>query len=209
MILYQHRTSSASWRVRIALRLKGLEAQSVMVDLRRGENLAEGYARISALQQVPCLEVDGVRVTQSVAIVEYLDETHGEPRLLPKEPLARAAVREIVEAVNAGIQPLHNLAVLASLEEQLEAPREAVLDWARHWVERRLQGVERLLCAHAGEFAHGDALSAADVFLFPQLSKARDLQVAIEHYPTAARVEEQLRSIPAFVETSPEALPHG
>ncbi len=201
--LYQERLSSASWRVRIALALKGIAYESVWIDLLSGEQRGEAYRSVNPLAQVPCLEIDGRRLAQSVAIVEYLDETRPEPALLPRDPAERARVREIVEAVNAGIQPLHNIAVLERLAAQFDAKADAAVAWCGYWIERRLAELEARLGEGTGRFARGDAVSAADVFLFPQLRKARELGVDVARFPRLAELEKILGELAAFRETAP------
>lgn len=204
--LYEHKTSSASWRVRIGLSLKGIPYRSVLIDLRQGDNLKPEYQDLSALQQVPCLFIDGAHLTQTVAILEYLDETRPQPAFLPTTPSLRATAREIVEAINAGTQPLHNLAVLRSLSEELDASSADALEWARRWARRRLEGVERLLRHNSGRFAVGDSITIADLFLYPQIEKVREMGVVTEDLEHVTRVMAALATNSAFTQTSPQAL---
>jgi maleylacetoacetate isomerase len=205
--LFHAKTSSASWRVRIALGLKRVPYVSVLVDLARQEQLSDAYRRVNPVAQVPCLEIDGLRLAQSVAIIEYLDETRHDPPLLPPTAAGRAVARQVVELINSGIQPLHNRAVMGRLGTQLGADPEAQREWARYWLERRLGQLETVLAPLAGRYALGDAVSMADVFLYPQVGKARDFGVRVDHLPTIARVLAALEDQEIFVASSPEALP--
>jgi maleylacetoacetate isomerase len=196
--LFQSTTSSASWRVRIALALKQVQYETVWVDLHKGEHLADEYAGVSPMQQVPCLEIDGQRLVQSVAIIEYLDETRPEPPLLPGDPVRRAAVRTLTEILNSVIQPMHNLAVRERLREQFGASESDVQAWCRYWIERRFAGLDRALAAHCGRFSVGDALTMADVFLFPQVGTSGRFDVDLAEFPAVSAVVNNLRELPPF-----------
>ncbi len=196
--LFQSTTSSASWRVRIALALKRIHYEAVWVDLHKGEHLLDQYAEVSPMQQVPCLEIDGQRLVQSVAIIEYLDETRPQPPLLPDDPSRRAAVRTVTEMINSVIQPLHNLAVRERLCEQFGASESDTQAWCRYWIERRLTGLDRALAAHSGRFSVGDALTMADVFLFPQAETSARFDVDLSAFRAVAAVMNNLRVLPPF-----------
>ena len=196
--LYQSKTSSSSWRVRIALALKALSYESVWIDLAAGEHLAEPYARIAATRQVPALETDGTILTQSVAIIEYLDEVCVTPPLMPSGSLARARVRAVVELINAGIQPMHNIAVRRRLAAQFSASDADGAGWARYWIETRFAALDRLIAGCAGAFACGDEVTMADVFLYPQVMASRQFSVELAAFPAISKVMDRLAQIPAF-----------
>ncbi len=196
--LYQCKTSSASWRVRIALALKGVDYETVWIDLARGQHLESAYARVARTRQIPCLEIDGRRLVQSLAIVEYLDETRPKPPMLPPDPLGRAVVRGLTEVINSTIQPLHNRAVRDRLQQQFDAPDCALKTWASYWIERGLGDLEQALSETAGQYCFGDQITVADAFLYPQLHIAPCFDVDAAVWPTIAGVIENLQSLPAF-----------
>lgn len=199
--LFHGRASSASWRVRIALALKQLPYDAVLVDLDGGENRGAAYLRTNPIGQVPTLEIDGHRLVQSVAIIEYLDETRPDPPLLPREPHGRATARAIVEVVNAGIQPLHNMPVRRRLTSQFGAGDDDVRAWIGHWVRLRTEGLETILTEVAGRFAIGDTVSIADVFLYPQIDKSEEFGVPPAEFSTLERLYRTLSALPAFADT--------
>lgn len=197
MKLYGYWRSSASWRVRIALNLKGLGYEYVPVHLVRdgGEQHGAAHQARNPMRQVPVLEVPGGRmISQSLAILEYLEEVHPEPALLPADPLLRAKVRQIAETMNSGIQPLHNLAVLQHVQS-LGADSMA---WGAHWVNRGLQALEAAVSEHAGRFCVGDQPTFADACLVPQLYAARRFDADLSLAPTLLRVEEACAALEAF-----------
>jgi len=196
--LYQAATSSASWRVRIALALKAVAYESVWLDLHADDHLTDGYGNIAPTNQVPCLEIDGHRLFQSVAIIEYLDETRAEPALLRGVAAERAKVRSIVELVNSGIQPLHNLAVLRRLGVQFGASEAAAKDWCRYWIERRFLALDRLLARTPGKYACGDELTLADVFIYPQVMTSGRFAVRVADFPVLSRVVANLAELAQF-----------
>jgi len=202
--LYHERGSSCSWRVRIALAWKGLDYTSCLLDWGSGELGGAAHRARSPFGQVPCLEIDGRAVSQSVAILELLEEI--VPELLPEEPLARARVRELVEAVNAGIQPLHNGGLIAPMQELFGLGPEAHARWSHYWLERRLDALEPRLADRPGRYACGDQPTLADVLLYPQLCKAEELGVALAPFPALAGLREALRELPAFATTGPDSL---
>ena len=168
MMLYEGWRSSASWRVRWALALKQISYQSVLVDIEAGEHLTV-LASLNPLRTVPTLEFDDGRVlTESVAIIEWLDETCPGPHLLPQDPYARARVRELVQIVNSAIHPLQNTAVRKAISSDAEAQRA----WMRPWIERGLGGYEAHVRDDAGRFSVGDELTMADLYLVPQVRNA-------------------------------------
>ncbi|MBS0320632.1 MAG: maleylacetoacetate isomerase [Proteobacteria bacterium] len=200
--LHQAATSSASWRVRIALALKGIAYETRWLSLERDENLAPGYVELNPVQQVPCLAIDGLMLTQSVAIVEYLDETRPDPPLLPVSAADRAYVRTVVEIVNSGIQPMHNRAVRRALVERYGAEDDARA-WSRYWIERRLAALERVVASRAGRYCLGDTVTSADVFVYPQLMTAARFAVDTTPLPVLLGIAERLRMLPAFRDSHP------
>lgn len=209
MELYDYFRSSAAYRVRIALNLKGIEADRRFVHLRRGEQRRPDYLSLNPQGLVPALVDDGRVVTQSLAIVEYLDETHPEPPLLPGDPASRARVRELSLAVACDIHPLNNLRVLKYLVGPLGVPDADKDEWYRHWVRVGFEAIEAMLTpgAGTGRFCHGDAPTMADVFLVPQVANAERLQVDLAPYPTIRRIAETCRALPAFAAAAPDRQP--
>ncbi|MBP2313561.1 maleylacetoacetate isomerase [Azospirillum soli] len=208
MKLHGYFRSSAAFRVRIALNLKGIEAEQAFVHLRKGEQKAAPFAGLNPHKLVPALEVDGRVLTQSLAIVEYLDETHPEPPLLPGDPLGRARVRSLALAVACDIHPLNNLRVLQRLKAMGHSQAE-VDGWYRHWIAEGLDGLEAQLAGdpQTGRFCHGNAVSLADVCLVPQMTNARRFDCDLSGYPTLRRIEEACLAIPAFADALPEHQP--
>lgn len=213
--LHGYFRSSATYRVRIALGLKGLAWETAPVHLVRdgGEQYAAAYRALNPLGEVPALELLGADgqpeavLAQSVAIMEYLEEAHPAPPLLPRGALDRARCRQLVEAVNSSIQPYQNLKVLRRLELELGADKAAVHAWAAHFIARGFDGLEVLLARTAGRFAFGDAPTLADVVLTPQVFNARRFSVDLSAYPTISRVEAEAQTLPAFQAAAPERQP--
>ncbi|WP_119355249.1 maleylacetoacetate isomerase [Azohydromonas sediminis] len=209
MQLYNYFRSSASYRVRIALALKGLEYDYVAVNLPANEQMAESYAAVSASRLVPLLK-DGDRLlTQSLAIIEYLDETHPEPPLLPEDPLGRARVRALALDVACEIHPLNNLRVLRYLVHDLKVSEDDKNRWYRHWVETGLAAIERQLADRpaTGRFCHGDTPTLADITLVPQIHNALRFECRLDHVPTVMRIFEHCMTLDAFAKTQPSACP--
>jgi len=207
MKLYGFWRSTATWRVRIGLAWKGIAYDYQPVHLRRGggEQNAEGWERINPMRQVPVLELDdGVRLTQSMAILDYLDETQPEPPLFPSGKLARARARQLAELVVSGIQPLQNTSVQRYVHEELGADEKA---WTRHWVEKGLTALEALAVETAGRFSVGDSVSVADLCLVPEMYFARRLGVDLSRFPTLQRIDAACASLDAFQKAHAEAQP--
>jgi maleylacetoacetate isomerase len=207
MILYGYGLSSASYRVRIALALKGLQVTHVAMDLRAGEQRHEEFLRINSQGLVPALVLDdGAVLTQSAAIIEYLDDVHPDPPLLPQTPLARARVRELAQAITCDIHPLNNLRVLQYLERELHRDKADREEWYRHWVRLGFEALERRLARDdaTGRFCHGDAPTLADVCLVPQVFNARRYAVDLEPYPRIAAIDAACRELSQFQAAAPE-----
>jgi maleylpyruvate isomerase len=213
--LHGYFRSSATYRVRITLGLKGLPWETAPVHLVRegGEQYSDAYRRLNPLSEVPALEIRGgdgqieAVLAQSVAIMEYLEEVHPLPALLPATPLERARCRQLVEAVNSSIQPYQNLKVLTRLQTELGADKTAVAAWAAHFIARGFDGLEVLLSRTAGLHAFGDTPTLADVVLVPQVFNARRFSVDLSAYPTISRVEAAAQALEAFQAASPERQP--
>jgi maleylacetoacetate isomerase len=208
LVLYSYWRSSASYRARIALNLKGLRYQTRAVHLVRdgGEQHGAAYAALNPQELVPTL-LDGDRVlTQSMAIVEYLDETHPQPPLLPADAVGRARVRELSQVVACEIHPLGNLRVLQRLGSQFEAGDEQKGNWMRHWIALGFQALETMLAnsQSTGHFCHGDTPSMADVCLVPQVYNARRWKLPLGDYPTILRIDAVCAAHEAFHAAAPE-----
>ncbi len=211
MKLYNYFRSSASFRVRIALNFKGLAYEQVPVHLTRGggEQLAPAFRALNADQLVPVLDDDGRLLTQSLAIIEYLEETHPQPPLLPADPVARAFARSIALSIACEIHPLNNLRVLRYLVRDLkvsEAQKEA---WYRHWVEQGLGALEARLVAEArsGRYVLGDTVTLADVLLVPQIFNAQRYDCRLDHVPVVMGIFERCMQLPAFIDAQPSRQP--
>lgn len=209
MKLYNYFRSSASFRVRIALALKGLEYEYVPVHLVKGEQLAPGYASLAPAKLVPLLQDGEHGITQSLAIIEYLDEIHPEPPLLPSDALGRARVRSLAMDIGCEIHPLNNLRVLKYLKNELGVGEEAKNAWYRHWVESGLEVVESRLRDDpaTGRYCHGDTPTLADCVLVPQIFNAQRFECNLDHVPTVMRVFEQCMQHPAFATAQPSRCP--
>jgi maleylpyruvate isomerase len=207
MKLHGYFRSSASYRVRIALNLKGLSAEHLTHHLRKGEQRAPNYLAINPQGLVPTLQDDdGTILTQSLAIIEWLDDIHPEPPLLPKDPLRRAHVRAFAQVVACDTHPIQNLKVLARLRE-LGVSDEQVTGWAA-WANREgLSACEKLIAGEAGPFCFGAAPTLADLCLVPQLANARRFGVDLAAYPRLLRAEEAAKNLRAFADAAPERQP--
>ena len=210
MELHGYFRSSASFRVRIALALKGLAFEHVPVHLRRGEQWRPPFAELSATRLVPLLrDGPGVTLTQSLAIVEYLEETHPLPPLLPADPLGRARVRALALDIACEIHPLNNLRVLRYLVHDLKVGEDDKDRWYRHWTESGLEAVERQLAGHpdTGRFCHGDSPTLADLVLVPQVFNAQRMACRVDHLPTVMRIVGECMRLDAFAQSQPSACP--
>ena len=208
MKLYNYFRSSASFRVRIALELKGLGYDYVPVHLVKGEHKQAAYSALAPEMLVPHLEVDGQNLAQSMAIIEYLDETHPEPALLPADALGRARVRALAQSIACEIHPLNNLRVLKYLVGTLQVSEEAKNTWYRHWVRQGLEAFEQQLAkSPAGRFCHGDTPTLADCCLVPQIFNARRFDTPLDGLPRVMAVFDACMALPAFQKAQPTSCP--
>ena len=207
--LYSYFRSSAAYRVRIALNLKSLPYEYLPVHLVKGEQRDERYRALNPQALVPMLVDDGEAITQSMAIIEYLDEKFPDPPLLPPTPDARARVRSVAQAIACDIHPLNNLRVLKYLTSTLGASEDAKNAWYRHWIELGLAAIEARLAADSrtGAFCHGATPTLADICLVPQLANARRYDFSIEAYPTLGRIESHCLELDAFARAAPDRQP--
>lgn len=207
MKLHGYFRSSAAYRVRIALNLKGLRADHLPHHLRKGEQRAPGYLAINPQGLVPALQDDtGHVLTQSLAIIEWLDETHPSPPLLPADPLRRAKVRAFALAIACDIHPVQNTKVLERLR-QLGIPEAKVTEWAAWVIREGFTACEALIAGEDGPFCFGDAPTLADLCLVPQLANARRFGVDVNAFPRLLKAEAAARALKAFADAAPERQP--
>ena len=208
MKLYTYFRSSAAFRVRIALNLKGLAYEPVFVHLAKGEHRAAAYAKVNPQALLPTLELDdGTRLTQSLAIIEYLDEKHPQKPLLPKDARERARVRSLSYLIASEIHPLNNLRVLQHLKRALGQSEEQVNAWYRHWIADGLAKLEAELASNKGRFCHGDAPTMADCCLVPQIFNAKRYHSDLAPYPSTMRVFDACMNLEAFDRAQPSKQP--
>ena len=204
MILHDFPLSSASYRVRIVLNLKGLDYEKRNYVLRAGEQRAPGYLDVNPAGLVPALETDGVRLGQSLAIIEYLDAVHPEPRMIPTDPVDRARAMEMALTIACDIHPINNLRVLQYLEHEMGQEKADVDAWYRHWVETGFATLEKLL--PDTEFAGGDAPGIVDACLVPQMFNARRFKVDLAPFPKVTAMADRAAALPAFIAAAPPAI---
>ena len=208
MKLHNYFRSSASFRVRIALELKALPYEYIAVHIARGDHKKEPYAALSADMQVPLLEVDGERLSQSMAILEYLDETHPVPALLPADALGRARVRALAQSISCEIHPLNTLRVLKYLVRELRVEEDAKNIWYRHWCREGLQAFERQLGPlPASRYCYGATPTLADCCLVPQIFNAQRFNVNLDGLPRTMAAFQACMALPAFQKAQPSACP--
>jgi maleylacetoacetate isomerase len=203
-ILYDYFRSSAAYRIRIALNLKGVDYESRQVDLRAGEQRSEEYRALNPQGLVPMLEIDGHRLTQSVAIINYLDLRYPNQPLIPASAAERAHVVAMAMAIACDIHPLNNLRVLNYLKNELGHSQEETDAWYAHWISEGLPALEAMAKPQAGKFLFGDAPTGADVLLVPQMFNARRFNVPVDAYPTLLRAEENANRLEAFAAAHPD-----
>ena len=203
-ILYDYFRSSAAYRVRIALNLKGVDYESRQVDLRAGDQRSDEYRALNPQGLVPMLEIDGHRLTQSLAIINYLDLRYPNQPLIPAAAADRAHVVAMAMAIACDIHPLNNLRVLNYLKNELGHSQDEADAWYAHWISEGLPALEAMAKPQAGKFLFGDAPTGADVLLVPQLFNARRFNVPIDDYPTLLRAEENADKMEAFAAAHPD-----
>lgn len=210
MKLYTYWRSSAAYRVRIALALKGVSYENGFVNIAPGklEQKSEAYAAVNPQMRVPSLELpDGSVLGQSMAIMEWLDETYREPPLLPAGREERARCRAFADLIACDIHPLNNSSVLADLKERFGADGEAIADWYRHWISVGFTALETLALARPGDFLFGDAPSLAEVCLVPQVANARRFETDLSAFPRLVELDARCRELDAFKAAAPENQP--
>jgi maleylacetoacetate isomerase len=203
-VLYDYYRSSAAYRVRIGLNMKGVEYEQRPVNLQKGEQKSGEYRALNPQGFVPMLEIDGHRLTQSVAILNYLDIRFPVPPLIPASAAERAHVVALVMMIACDIHPLNNLRVLKFLKGELGHSQEEVDSWYAHWITEGLRPLEAMAAPRAGKFLYGDAPTGADICLVPQLFNARRFNVPLDDYPTLVRADENANRLEAFAAAHPD-----
>jgi len=203
-ILHDYYRSSAAYRVRIALNLKGLDYVSRPVNLAEGAQKSAEFRSLNPQGLVPMLEIDGLRLTQSLSIIMYLATRFPEPPLLPEDPADAAHVRSMALAIACDIHPLNNLRVLKYLEGELGVDKDARDAWYRHWVSEGFTALEAMAAPRAGDFLFGDSPTIADVCLVPQMYNARRFDVPLDAFPTLVRADENATKVDAFARAHPD-----
>jgi maleylacetoacetate isomerase len=209
MKLYGYSRSSAAFRVRIALNLKNLDYDAASIHLRRGDQTQPAFLGVNPQGLVPALEIDGHTLIQSLPIIEYLDESHPLPPLLPPDAAGRARVRALAAIVGCDIHPLNNLRVLRYLQGSLGHDQAAIAAWYNHWIDTGFRAFESLLAGdrHTGAFCHGEQPGLADIALVPQVVNAERYQLDLAPYPTIARIFETCMKLDAFAAAHPGQQP--
>ena len=208
MKLHNYFRSSASFRVRIALELKGLQYEYIPVHIARGDHRKPPYSELAADTLVPMLEVDGEKLSQSMAIIEYLDETHPEPALLPTDAKDRARVRALAQSIACEIHPLNNLRVLKYLVRDMKLDDEAKNNWYVHWCRQGLEAFERQLVQRPPSiYCHGNTPTLADCCLVPQIFNAQRFKVSFDGLPRTMAAYEACMALPAFQQAQPSRCP--
>lgn len=203
--LYDYWRSSACYRVRIVLNLKGIAYETVHIGLLDGDQRSADYLAKNPQGLIPMIEIDGQRLTQSLAIIDYLDATRPEPPMVPKDPAARAHVLAAALAIAADIHPINNLRILAYLKDKLGADQAARDTWYRHWIAEGFAALETMLDPDA-PFIGGAAPGIADACLVPQMANARRFELPLDAYPTLVRIDAACNALDAFKRAHPEAV---
>ncbi|KAM8948527.1 maleylacetoacetate isomerase [Lycaon pictus] len=198
-ILYSYFRSSCSWRVRIALALKNIDYETIPTNLIKdgGQQFSKEFQALNPMKQVPVLKIDGITIGQSLAIIEYLEETRPTPRLLPQDPKKRAYVHMISNLIVSGIQPLQNLSVLKQLRQENNLP------WAQKAISSGFEALEQILQGTAGKYCVGDEVTMADLCLVPQVANAERFEVDLTPYPAISRINKTLLALEAFQVSHP------
>lgn len=209
MKLYNYFRSSAAYRTRIALALKGLDYEYISIHLAQGKQYEKSFGAMNPQNLVPVLDDEGHLLTQSLAIIEYLDETHPQPPLLPADALGRHRVRSLALVSACEIHPVNNLRVLNYLTQTLKVTDAERLEWYRHWVTLGFTALEARLASEAetGTYCHGESVTIADIVLVPQVANARRFDVDMAPFPTVARIDATCRGLEAFQQAAPENQP--
>ncbi len=197
--LYQGKKSSSSWRLRLALALKGLPFDSIIIDTSAGDTSKQIYLELNPMGQIPCLVVDGYPLSESLACIEWLDETYPDPPLYPKLPLDRAKVRQLALLVVSGIQPLQSGGV-----SKFHSPDEKErLKWAQHWITRGLNSYESLVSRTMRSFSFQDTITTADLCLIPQVGNAERYGVSVAKWPRIQKIVHHFKSHPVYAKSEP------
>lgn len=207
MILHGYWRSGAAWRTRIALALKGLTYEQRGVDLRTGAQRSDAFVALNPQGMVPALEVEGAVLTQSPAILEWLEEVYPAPALLPPDTVGRAHVRAMAALIGCDIHPLNNLRVGKALRETFGADQAAVDAWAARWIGPGFEALEALTARHGAGWCFGDAPTLADCYLIPQIYSARRFNVALDAFPRLLAIDAAAARHPAFIAAHPDAQP--
>ena len=211
MKLYDYAYSSAAYRVRIALNLKGIAYERTTISLIKdgGQQHSEAYKAVNPQELIPALDVDGHVLGQSLAIIEYLDETYPAPPLLPSYPVEKARVRNIAYAIACDIHPVNNLRMRAHLKALGHSDEEIMAKWYAHWITVGFSALETMVgtSKETGVFCHGDTPTLADICLVPQMANAYRFKVPVDAFPTLVRIDKHCRAQPAFAAAAPEKQP--
>lgn len=207
LVLHGYWRSGTSYRTRIALNLKGLAYTQVTLDLRKGEQRSETYRALNPQGLVPALEADGIVLTQSVAILEWLEECYPDPPLLPKDPAERAIVRAMCGIIACDIHPLNNLRILKALKHDMGATQDKIDAWANRWISDGFAALESMIARHGAGFAFGSAPTLADCHLVAQVYSAERFKVDLSCFPAISAAAEKARALPAFIAAAPGRQP--
>ena len=207
MKLFDYWRSSAAYRVRIALNIKGLEAEQISVDLRAGGQRADDYLAVNPQGLVPFFDDGKLGISQSLAIIDYLEETQPEPPVLPKDPVARAQVRAIAHTIASDIHPLNNLRVLQYLERDLGCDQMKRMIWYHRWIADGFKAIEAAVRDLPGDFCYGDEPTLADICLVPQVYNAKRYEVDLAPFPTIRTINDRCHDIEAFAKAAPQHQP--